>query len=205
MNFLPDLSFQRLVYQLFAAIVVLTAHGVFLALGARLLGDRGPQYDGRLGLNPFSQTDPIGALVMIATQLGWVRPVTLDPGVMIAKRFGPLLVTALALLGTIALGWCCWQLRPLAYSVLGGGSAGVTVIGLLEVTAGASLAFVIINLIPILPLSAGHLWMGLGPSIASAVHRFRMPISIVLALAILAGIGPYVRGLVVGPLSGFFG
>lgn len=205
MNFLPDLSFQRLLYQFCAAIVVLTAHGFFLALAARLLEDRGPQYDGRLALNPFRHAEPVGALVMIATQLGWVRPLALDPDVLVGKRIGPLLVTLCALAGSLALGWCCWQLRPVAFFSFGGGSGSTTLIGLLETTARASLAFVLINLIPVLPLSAGHLWLGIAPPVGAVMNRYRLPIALGLALAIVLGVGPFVRGLVLGPLAGFFG
>jgi hypothetical protein len=203
-SFLPDLSFQRLLYQFCAAIVVLTAHGYFLALAARLLGDRGPQYDGRLTLNPFRHTEPVGALIMIATQLGWVRPVVLEPDVLVGKRIGPLLVALGALSGSIALGWCCWQSRPLVFSAIGGGSAALTLMGLLETTARASLSFVIINLIPILPLSAGHLWLSIAPPVGAMMNRYRLPLALGLALVILLGLGSFVRGLVLGPLAGLF-
>ncbi|AEQ50397.1 peptidase, M50 family [Pelagibacterium halotolerans] len=195
-NFLPDLSFQRLLYQFCAAVVVLTAHGYCLALGARLLGDRGPQYDGRLTLNPFSHAEPVGALLMIATQLGWARPVALDRDALWGNRIGPLLVSIGALVASLVLGWCCWQLRPVVFSALGGGTAGITIIGLLETTARSFLAFVIINLVPILPLSAGHFWLGVAPNLAAVLNRNRLVISIVLALICLMGAGTFVRGLV---------
>lgn len=195
-NFLPDLSFQRLLYQLFAALVVLTAHGYFLALMARLLGDRGPQYDGRLSVNPFRHAEPVGALLMVATQLGWVRPIALDREVLLGKQSGPVLVALGALAGSFVLGWCCWQLRPLIFSAIGGGSGGITIIGLLETTARASLSFVIINLIPILPLSAGHIWLGVAPKLATLLNANRLAISIGLALVCLAGGAVFIRGLV---------
>lgn len=204
-NFFLDLSFQRLLYQVCAAIVVLTAHGVFLALTARLLGDRGPQYDGRLTLNSFRHAEPVGALVLALTQLGWVRPLVLDHTLLVAKRGGPLLVALCALLGSLALGWCSWQLRPLVFYAFGGGTGSITLIGLLETTARTSLAFVLVNLIPILPLSAGHLWLGIAPSVGAMMNRYRLPIALGLALAILLGLGSFVRGLVLGPLAGFFG
>lgn len=196
MNFLPDLSFQRLLYQLFAALVVLTAHGYFLALMARLLGDRGPQYDGRLSLNPFRHTEPVGALLMVATQLGWVRPVALDREILVGKQSGPLLVALGALAGSFVLGWCCWQLRPFIFAAIGGGSGGITIIGLLETTARASLSFVIINLVPILPLSAGHIWLGIAPKLAAVLNANRLVVVIGLALVCLAGGAIFIRGLV---------
>ena len=182
MNPLIDFSFQRLVYQAVAAVLVIATHGLFLTLAARLLGDKGPEHDGRLTFNPFAHLDPIGAVALAFTQFGWVKPVAIDRDVLFARRLGPLLVALLALASTLALGWGLWSLRPVAYSAFTGNSFGTTVVGLLETGARTSLGFVLLNLVPILPLTAGHLLIGIAPRLAERLNKLRF----VLGLAIVA-------------------
>lgn len=189
-----DLSAERIFYQLFAAIVVMATHGIFLVLAARLLGDRGPVYDGRQTLNPFAHAEPVGAFMLILTQFGWVRPVTLDPGQLKGGRIGPLVVAASALLATLALGWLLWQLRPVAFSVLTANSVGMTVIGLLETTARMSISFAVLNALPILPLSAGHLLFGLAPKVAARLEHYRLIAALVVAAIVFIWLGAALRG-----------
>lgn len=196
MSLITDLSFQRILYQLCGAVVILASHGYLLALAAKLLGDSGPQYDQRLTLNPFSHAEPIGAFALILTQMGWVRPIALEPRALWGGAAGPLLVALAALVGSSVLGWCLWQLRPVAFSFLGGTGLGITVVGLLETMARMSLSFVIFNLIPILPLSAGHILIGIVPRIAAVLKRHQLIVSLVLGVAIMFGGALAMRQLV---------
>ncbi|WP_332715229.1 hypothetical protein [Pelagibacterium mangrovi] len=205
MNPFVDFSFQRLLYQACAAVVIIATHGLFLALAARLLGDRGPEYDGRLTLNPFRHLEPIGAFALFFTQFGWVKPVTIEREALAGRMAGPLLVAVFALAASLALGWALWQLRPLAFTVLTGGTFGVTVVGLLETTARSSLAFVLVNLIPILPLTAGHLLIGIAPRLAELLNRFRLIIGAVMAGLILWGLSRGLGATVLTLARSFYG
>lgn len=205
MNPFIDFSFQRILYQAVAAVVIIATHGLFLALAARALGDKGPEHDGRLSLNPFRHLDPLGGLALAFTQFGWVKPVAIEPESLAGRAAGPLLVALIALAGSLALGWVLWQIRPLAYSVLTGGAIGVTVVGLLEMTARVSLSFVLINLIPILPLTAGHLLIGIAPKAAEALNRFRLLIGAAIAGLILLGLSSGLGVTMLGISSAFYG
>lgn len=205
MNPFVDFSFQRIVYQACAAVFIIATHGLFLALAARLLGDKGPEHDGRLTLNPFSHLDPLGGLALVFTQFGWVKPVVIERDSLAGRAVGPLLVALIALAGSLALGWVLWQLRPLAYETLTGGAVGVTVVGLLEMTARSSLSFVLLNLIPILPLTAGHLLIGFAPRAAETLNRFRLVIGAVIAGLILFGLSSGLGVTMLGLSSALYG
>src|SRR4051812_30924831 len=76
----------RVVNMMIALIIALTFHEAAHALMARLQGDRTPQIDGRLTLNPIPHIDPIGTLffpllgAMAGGFLfGWAKPVNVDP------------------------------------------------------------------------------------------------------------------------------
>lgn len=205
MNPFVDFSFQRLVYQACACAFILATHGFLLAFAARILGDRGPQHDGRLTLNPVSHLDPLGALALAFTQFGWVKPVALERDALAGRAAGPLLVALIALAGSLALGWLLWQLRPVAFGVLTGGAMGVTVVGLLETMAQTSLAFVLVNLIPILPLTMGHLLRGIALGVAARLDRFRFPVGVVMGGLILFGLSQGTGAAVLRFSRGIFG
>lgn len=205
MNPFVDFSFQRLLYQACAAVLIIATHGLFLALAARLFGDKGPQHDGRLTLNPFSHLDPIGGLALAFTQFGWAKPVAIDRDALAGRAAGPLLVALAALAGSLALGWVLWQLRPIAFAMFTGGAFGVTVVGLLETAARASLSFVLLNLIPILPLTAGHLLIGIAPRAADLLNRFRLIVGAVIAGLILLALGSGLGATMLSVSRAFYG
>src|SRR5690606_11673524 len=171
----------------------------------RILGDRGPQQDGRLTLNPVSHLDPFGALVLVFTQFGWVKPVAIERDALAGRAIGPLLVALIALAASLALGGGLWQLRPVAFGVFTGGAMGVTAVGLLETMAQTSLAFVLINLVPILPLTAGHLLVGIAPGAAEVLNRFRLWIGVVIGGLVLLGLSQGMGAAMLGVSRGFYG
>ena len=83
-----DLSIHQLLIRAGACILITAIHGFALAAIARALGDRGPQFDGRLTANPFRHLDFIGAPMMILFQLGWIRPIAIDPSELRLGRLG---------------------------------------------------------------------------------------------------------------------
>ena len=200
MHFFPDLSFQRILFQACAALIIITTHGFFLAAFARLFGDRGPQYDGRLSLNPFKHIEPIGALALVFVQIGWIRPLALETKLPRGGKSGPFLVAALSVLATLTLSLVFWNIRPLAFAQLGGGSVGISAIGILETTARSSVYFALFNLIPLLPLSLGHALIGFAPRLAGQLVRHQSLVALGLGAAVFAT-GPYLRALI-GPLVG---
>src|SRR5690606_22810216 len=110
-------------------------HGLFVALFARLLGDRGPGYDGHLTLNPMIHGDLVGALALVVSPFGWIRLPRLDAGAIRGGAWGVVAVILLSLAATLALAALLLALRPLIYAVMQGNIVGFTLIGLAETTA----------------------------------------------------------------------
>ena len=59
-------------------LVAITFHEYAHALAAYKLGDDTAKQQGRLTLNPFKHTDPIGILMLLFLGFGWGRPVQID-------------------------------------------------------------------------------------------------------------------------------
>lgn len=143
-------------------IASLSVHEFAHAATAHWLGDRTPEKQGRLTLNPLAHIDPVGTLLMPLIQaltgiptIGWARPVMVN--VHALRRFksqrlahalvaaaGPLSNLLLALIGAAALAFA----RP-AY-----GTAPFDAIYLLF---AANVGLFIFNLLPVPGLDGSRL------------------------------------------------
>lgn len=182
-----DLSGQQIFYRLFAAIVVVTVHGLAAVLLARLLGDRGPQYDGRLSLNPFRHLDPVGMLSAVLTQFGWSRPPRLTTADLRGGVFGVVIVILGSLAVLLALAKVLWMLRATVFAALPAASIGVVGVGLLERTAEMAVHVAVLNLIPLPPLGAGLLIGAFAPHLYRWIEKRMMYFAIGIGLLTLSG------------------
>lgn len=64
---------------LVALVIVITIHEFSHAWVANYFGDPTPKVNGRVTLNPLKHLDPIGTLMMFLVQLGWGKPVPVNP------------------------------------------------------------------------------------------------------------------------------
>ena len=67
------------------AFVLLTAfavHEFAHAYVAHRFGDRTPELNGRLTLNPMAHLDIMGSLMLVFAGFGWAKPVPINPYVL---------------------------------------------------------------------------------------------------------------------------
>ena len=62
-----------------AVLLAITVHEFGHAFAAYKLGDDTPLRQGRLSLNPFDHVDPLGLAMLLFAQIGWGKPVEVDP------------------------------------------------------------------------------------------------------------------------------
>ena len=62
---LTDLTLQTIGFRVLALLIIVGIQGGILAGTAVLPGDKGPKYDGRLTIVPFSHIDFSGAISLI--------------------------------------------------------------------------------------------------------------------------------------------
>jgi Zn-dependent protease len=182
-----DLSIHQLLIRAGACILITAIHGFALAAIARALGDRGPQFDGRLTANPFRHLDFIGAPMMILFQLGWIRPIAIDPSELRLGRLGLVVCVFGSIATTLAavallLGLRIPVLKYMPEAIV------PTVIAMLNESVAMCTWFAALNLLPLPPLTGMHLLVAVRPSLAPLLTKYQIYIALALAALTLAGV-----------------
>src|SRR5262249_50224180 len=145
--------------------------------------------------NPISHLDVIGAVTMMLFQLGWIRPIAIDPSELRLGRLGLVICACGSLGATLVLTVLLLGLRIPALSTMPSAVAP-TVIAILNAAVEMSTWFVAFNLLPLPPLTGSHFLVAAHPRLAQLLASYRTHAGVVLATLILAGIAqPAVRSL----------
>lgn len=72
-------EFKTLLLTLPGVVIAMTFHEFAHAWMADKLGDTTPRAQGRLTLNPASHIDPVGFILLLFANIGWGRPVEINP------------------------------------------------------------------------------------------------------------------------------
>ena len=182
----PDFTLQQILLRAAAILIIAGVQGFVLTLVAKLLGDRGPEYDGRFTLNPFTHLDAIGSLTLFLFSLGWIKPVNVDPKELRSGHAGAALLAASGIAASLLLALILTTLRPLAFTTLPD-SVAFTAIALMNTTIALSLWFAIFNVLPLPPLAVGQYVVGSAPRLKALFHRYAIYIKLALAVIILTG------------------
>ena len=182
-----DLSFHQLLIRAGACILITSIHGFVLAALARGLGDRGPQFDGRLTINPIDHLDILGAATMILFQLGWIRPIAIDPSKLRFGRLGLLVCVFGSIAMTLAAVVLLLGLRIPALKYLPEAFVP-TVIATLNESAEMYAWFAALNLLPLPPLTGMHLIVAVRPSLATTLTKYSLYAAIAVAALLVAGV-----------------
>jgi len=182
-----DLSFHQLLIRAGACILITSIHGFVLAALARGLGDRGPQFDGRLTINPIGHLDVLGAAMMILFQLGWIRPIAIDPSKLRFGRLGLIVCVFGSIATTLAAVVLLLGLRIPALKYMPDASVP-TVIATLNESVAMCTWFAAFNLLPLPPLTGMHLIVAVRPSLATTLTKYSLYAAIALAVLVVAGV-----------------
>lgn len=185
-----DFTLQQLLLRLAAILLITAVHGYVLTLVARSLGDRGPEYDGRLTLNPVPHLDVIGTLTLLFFSLGWIKPIAVDPQQLRKPRRDLMILTVAGLSATIAFALMLRFARPIVFTTLPDSLAFGTV-ALLNTTVTLSTWFVILNALPLLPLTGGYLLLAIQPVWLEPLQRYELVIKLILGLLIVTGVAAH--------------
>lgn len=192
-GFGPDM-----IYAIPGLLIAMTVHEWAHAKVADNLGDYTPRMQGRLTLNPISHIDPIGLIMLFFAQIGWAKPVPINPnnfsnyrnGVMQVSLAGPLSNLIVALVATVLFA------LTFKYNM-----SAHWLTAILQLIIIYNVNFAIFNLVPIPPLDGSKVLLSLLPGEmaykyeTSIIARYSF---ILLILLVFTGI----LGFIIRPISG---
>lgn len=186
MNLLQDLTISAFVSRAIAMVLFSGVLGFLLALLARIMGDRRPDYDGRLTLNPFAHVSPSGVLLATLFGIGWIRVTRFDSTTNRWGKAGVLLVSLAGLQLALLTVPLVDVLRRILVDYLPL-SLGNMVIYVLAQYQQVAVGSTVLNLLPVPGLVCGAIWSALLPDREKRI-RHREPVLLaIVAAAIVAG------------------
>ena len=160
--------------------ILLTLTGVILAISfhefahanaAYKLGDDTPRMQGRLTLNPMKHIDPLGILMLIFVNVGWGKPVQVNPrnydrrfsmekADAIVSAAGPLMNFVLSIV--LAVLYCAIiKFAPVTFYL---SSVGQVILGIIFYAIIVNVGLGVFNLIPLPPLDGSKIILPILPS-----------------------------------------
>lgn len=111
----PGITILDVLMRIFAALVIifliLPIHEYAHGWVAYKLGDKTAKYNSRLTINPLAHFDPLGAFSILVFDIGWAKPIPIDPrnfkkpkrDMAITAAAGPLSNVLAAIIGAFIL------------------------------------------------------------------------------------------------------
>lgn len=158
------------IMMLIAILSGLCIHEAAHAYAAYLCGDDTAKSQGRLSLNPLDHIDPVGALLMFFTGLGWAKPVQIDPRRFRNMRSGVIITSLAGAFANFVLGF----VAAAAYAAVVIFSSGNDFAQLFELLfiyiMQVNLSLCVFNLLPIPPLDGSRVVEALLPPRAAVKY-----------------------------------
>lgn len=186
MQILRELSLGGIVSRLAAVLLYAALQGAILAALARLLGDRRPQHEGRLTLNPFVHVSAWGAAVAALFGVSWVRSIWYDPQANRLGRVGVVLIVFLGLTLMLATVPGVDLLRRAALLLPPTGATATLLV--LEQLQRLTLASVLLGILPLPGLVAGGALQAIWPQHERSLRQIE-PICLFAIIAAIVAFG----------------
>jgi hypothetical protein len=200
-----DLSGQEVLFRFGSALFIAATHAYALAVIAGWMGDPGPRYDERRTLNPLQHVQTLGLVATVLFRVGWLKPMAIDAKLLRGGKAGLFVIVFGAFLVTLLLAKGLWALRPWLITSFPGASATQGAVLWVENVSTLSTAFVLFNLSPIPPFTAGLILGGYAPRLHGIlVSRIIVPSVLFLVLLFAADAANILDPVVHGVAEWFF-
>lgn len=162
-------------------LLIFTCRGFFQALIAKLMGDKTPEQDGFISLNPLVHIDFIGILVilgcffvisgffssavprtvlliiLIMTGIRWTIPVRIDDRKFTNYRLGGILTSLAGALGNFLLAFVGMGVLKLVSTLALASYVKISIVTILTTLIQITVFFGVIDLIPLPPFNGGKI------------------------------------------------
>ena len=182
-----------------ALVISVTIHEFSHAWMADRLGDPTARLAGRLTLNPLAHLDPVGTLALLIANIGWGKPVPIDPYNLRYPRRDSAIISLAGPGSNLILAAILALFLRLPFVSLSLGSLVSLLYPLIVLSVGLG----VFNLIPIPPLDGAKIVLGILPiDLALKFEETTSQFGILLLLFIIFPLfgGNSLIGLIISPI-----
>ena len=181
---LTDLTLQTIGFRVLTLLIIVGIQGGILAATAVLLGDKGPRYDGRLTIMPFSHIDFAGAISLIIFGLGWAKQMDIDSQQFRVSGVSIITTIFAGFIGLLIVATLLNELVLPALTMLPF-TVGIATAEFLRGASSLTIWFALLSLIPIPPLTGGLLISIIGLRVP---QKTQWILAIILLVGVATGV-----------------
>jgi len=181
---LTDLTLQTIGFRVLTLLIIVGIQGGILAATAVLLGDKGPRYDGRLTIMPFSHIDFAGAISLIIFGLGWAKQMDIDSQQFRVSGVSIITTIFAGFIGLLIVATLLNELVLPALTMLPF-TVGIATAEFLRGASSLTVWFALLSLIPIPPLTGGLLISIIGLRVP---QKTQWILAIILLVGVATGV-----------------
>jgi len=181
---LTDLTLQTIGFRVLTLLIIVGIQGGILAATAVLLGDKGPRYDGRLTIMPFSHIDFAGAISLIIFGLGWAKQMDIDSQQFRVSGVSIITTIFAGFIGLLIVATLLNELVLPALTMLPF-TVGIATAEFLRGASSLTVWFALLSLIPIPPLTGGILISIIGLRVP---QKTQWILAIILLVGVATGV-----------------
>lgn len=151
-------EFKVILLTLPGVIIAMTFHEFAHAFVADKLGDTTPRAQGRLTLNPASHIDPFGLILLLFANIGWGRPVQINPVNFNSNKSIETCEALVSLAGPVTNLILAFIFTVIYYALIVFTSCPVLILTIISYIIIVNIGLGVFNLLPIPPLDGSKIF-----------------------------------------------
>jgi len=195
-------AFKSIIIALPGVIIAMTFHEFAHAWMADRLGDKTPRIQGRLTLNPLSHIDPFGLVLLLFANIGWGKPVEINPNNFNSNKSRSTCEMLVALAGPVMNFILAFLFMIIYYALYIYTNVSWLTLLIVSAIISVNIGLGVFNLIPIPPLDGSKIFSKILPyKVQEWLDNNMQTIYIVFLVLWVTGVLSYLVAPVISVIS----
>ena len=195
-------AFKSIIIALPGVIIAMTFHEFAHAWMADKLGDKTPRTQGRLTLNPLSHIDPFGLVLLLFANIGWGKPVEINPNNFNSNKSRSTCEMLVALAGPVMNFILAFLFMIIYYALYIYTNVSWLTLLIVSAIISVNIGLGVFNLIPIPPLDGSKIFSKILPyKVQEWLDNNMQTIYIVFLVLWVTGVLSYLVAPVISVIS----